>query len=111
MLKVKNNNISITRGDSGVVKVLPTNPDGTPYTVKEGDSIVLTVKTDTSTSKAIISLPVVDGQAVFKPAHTKGLKYGAYVYDVQLTTAEGDVYTFIPPHTFKILEEVTFDDG
>lgn len=111
MLKVKNNNISITRGDSGVVKVLPTNPDGTPYQVKAGDTITLTVKANTDTVETLISLPVVDGQAVLKPAHTKSLKYGAYVYDVQLMTAEGDVYTFITPHTFKILEEVTFDDG
>ena len=30
------------------------------------------------------------------------------VYDCQLTTSDGRVCTFITPHIFKVLEEVTF---
>jgi hypothetical protein len=43
----------------------------------------------------------------FEPKDTAGLEFGDYVYDVELCTAEGDVYTVIAKTGFKIREEVT----
>lgn len=108
MLKVSNNNITITRGDSGVIMIHINGPDGTEYKMAEGDKAVLTVKKTTTAAKALITLDITDGMAKFKPSDTAGLDYGNYVYDCQLSTASGDVYTFITPHTFRIAEEVTF---
>lgn len=38
---------------------------------------------------------------------TRGDTAGKYLYDVELTTASGDVYTVIVPTTFEVLKEVT----
>lgn len=40
------------------------------------------------------------------PEDTKNLNFGTYVYDVELTTKDGIVDTFITPSSFKITEEV-----
>ena len=42
-----------------------------------------------------------------EPEDTKFLSFGKYLYDVELTTASGDVYTVIVPTTFEVLKEVT----
>lgn len=108
MFKVVSNNITITRGDTGTLKVNIEAPDGTDYEMQEGDTAVLTVKQSTADKTPLFQLPIVDGIAKIKPSDTEALDYGSYVYDCQLTTAAGDVYTFVSPHVFKIAEEVTF---
>nr|DAG49968.1 MAG TPA: hypothetical protein [Bacteriophage sp.] len=108
MFKVKNNNITITRGDTGVFRVAVTDEAGAPYKLQDGDKIVMTVKTSTTDKAALISVDVVDGVAKITPAMTSDLEYGTYYYDCQLTTAAGDVVTFITPHLFTVAEEVTF---
>ena len=40
------------------------------------------------------------------PEDTKDLSFGKYVYDIQLTKADGTVDTFITKATIKITEEV-----
>lgn len=44
------------------------------------------------------------------PEDTESLRFGKYVYDVQLTF-NGAVKTIIKPSTFTIGEEVTYDNG
>lgn len=41
------------------------------------------------------------------PADTKSLTTGNYVYDIQLTTFGGNIYTIVPISNFEIGEEVT----
>ena len=45
---------------------------------------------------------------VIEPEDTSGLDFGNYVYDVELTLADGTVNTIIPPSTFKVMGEVTY---
>ena len=52
---------------------------------------------------------MLNGEIRISPDDTKNLEYGQYVYDVQVTMANGDVATVIPPTTFNILEEVNFE--
>ena len=40
------------------------------------------------------------------PSDTSGLGFGAYVYDIELTKANGDVDTFINNASFTIVPEV-----
>lgn len=108
MFKVVSNNITITRGDSGTLNIRIEDPAGNDYIMREGDKAVLTVKRSTADKDALFQLPIVDGVAKIRPENTNTLDYGTYVYDCQLTTADGDVYTFISPHQFKVAEEVTF---
>ena len=50
------------------------------------------------------------GKAViaFAPEDTGQMAFRAYVYDVQLERANGDVYTIIKPSRFEITPEVTY---
>ena len=41
-----------------------------------------------------------------QPSDTKNLPFGNYVYDIELTTADGFVDTFIGPATFTLTGEV-----
>ena len=41
-----------------------------------------------------------------KPSDTADLNFGKYVYDIQLTKANGKVDTFITKATLKLSEEV-----
>lgn len=45
-------------------------------------------------------------QLVLRPEDTKALKFGKYVYDIQITTKDGIVCTFIAKAQFKLTEEV-----
>jgi hypothetical protein len=42
-----------------------------------------------------------------EPDDTKGLGFGEYVYDVELTFANGDVDTFINNARFSLVPEVS----
>lgn len=108
MLKVENNIISLTRGDSAFLNVEITNDDGEIYELEQGDVCEFTIKKYTSSANVLIQKEVLNGEIRISPDDTKNLEYGQYVYDVQVTMANGDVATVIPPTTFNILEEVNF---
>jgi hypothetical protein len=79
-----------------------------PYTVQNDDVLTLTVKKDITDTEPIIEKKVT-GNTTFhlEPKDTTGLNFGKYKYDVQINTAEGEVYTIISPTAFEILAEVT----
>lgn len=102
------NSIELTRGDTARLAVTLTQEDGTEYTIQPGDSLTLSLKK--SVKDAIVVLQkVITGETTFciQPKDTAGLDFAKYKYDVQLTTAAGEVYTVIAPNTFKIAAEVT----
>lgn len=109
MLKINiKNDISITRGDSGEINVILTYISGEAYEMQSGDTLQLTVREkigaeDTEISKTVTGDNVIE----LTPSDTKTLPYGRYVYDIQLTTEAGKVYTVIPPAGFYVCEEVT----
>lgn len=102
------NSIELTRGDTARLTVTVTNDDGEEYEVQSTDILTLSIKKRVKDSEALVSKMLV-GSTTFhiEPGDTSGLPFGKYVYDVQITTAEGDVYTVIAPSEFKIAEEVT----
>lgn len=101
--KVTGTTINITRGDTGYFKFIPyvLHEDGskTEYQAKDGDSIRFAMKKKLSDSYETLLTKQVD-VSTFKmklePEDTQNLDFGQYVYDVQLTTAAGDVDTYIP---------------
>lgn len=104
--------IKLTRGDTAYLEV-PVNmilEDGTttPYEIKAGDTMRLSVKKNTSDEEYCFQKEVVS-TSLFKiePEDTGHCEFGKYKYDVELTTAEGDVYTVIEETPFRILPEVT----
>ena len=105
----ENNNITLTRGDSASISVALKNPDGTDYNLQSGDELLFTVKYNCITEDIIIQKDIsTDAIINLIPSDTKDLLYGEYFYDVQLTRANGDVYTVIPPRDFIVAKEVTF---
>lgn len=109
MLKIGfGNTVSLTKGDTAYLKVdIKNDVSGEAYTVQEGDTLTMTVKKDYDSSPAFQKKIHGDVEFHIKPEDTGGLETGKYKYDVQLDTANGDVFTVIPPSTFEILEEVT----
>lgn len=107
MLIVKNNTIKLTRGDTARFTVPITDDAGQPYTVQEDDVVTFTMKKSYEDAEPLIKKEVTGGNTFhIKPEDTKGLAFGDYKYDVQLTTPDGDNYTVIEDKVFTITKEV-----
>ena len=106
----KDNTIHLTRGDTarfsiGQIKNTITN---TNYTPTEDDTVTMTIKKTVLQADPCVQIIVPGGEVLhIKPEDTKAMTFGKYVYDIQITMADGDVYTIIPPTTFELLKEVT----
>jgi hypothetical protein len=109
MFKVLNNGeIELTRGDSATLTVNITDGVGEPYTVRNEDTLTLSLKKDVKDPKPCVQKSINGNNVIhLEPKDTAGLDFGNYVYDVELLTAEGDVYTVIEKTVFKLREEVT----
>lgn len=111
MLSVsKSGEIKLTRGDTAKLSVHPTigeDEEKQPYIVQEDDVLTFTVKKSYEDKEAVIEKKLT-GSTTFhiEPKDTKGLAFGKYKYDVQLTTAAGENYTFIDKKDFILTEEV-----
>lgn len=100
--------ITLTRGDTFEAIVSVTKTDGSPYVPIEGDSIRFAMKKNYDDPRPILvkSIPSDTMMLIIEPQDTKGLNFGKYVYDIQLTKANGKVDTFISKATLKLSEEV-----
>ena len=109
MLKVSGTTITLTRGDSAKLRLFLTYKNGDDYEPREGDSIRFAVKktfNDLVPPLLIINIPTDTLLLYITPEQSKQLAYGSYKYDIQMTTADGDVDTFIDKATLVITEEV-----
>lgn len=105
---LENNTIQLTRGDTARLTVDIVDDKGEKYIVKENDVMVLTVKKATIDTDYCLQKSIKGSNTIhIEPKDTAGLGFLKYKYDVQMTTAEGDVYTVVAPSTFELLEEVT----
>ena len=105
----RNNQITLTRGDSFYTTInLVHKISGQPYEPEEGDSIRFAMKKNYEDAECIIEKSIDPEDLILEldPADTKTLAYGEYVYDIELTTAGGDVDTFIAKCNLILTEEV-----
>lgn len=104
---VNGTNISLTRGDSLVLSV-NVNAGLEPYDVQEGDVIRFAMKSSINSDEVLIrkNIDLETMTLTLQPSDTKNLPFGNYVYDIELTTADGFVDTFIGPATFTLTGEV-----
>ena len=110
MFAIKGNVITITRGDTGIF-TLNVKQGEADYNYSN-DTVLFTVKRNVKTEEVLIQKTVQYGEnIVIDPSDTQDLKYGEYVYDIQLTTAGGIVDTIITPSKFIVANEVTFNYG
>ena len=113
-MKIKGTNISMTRGDSETIKVTLKDTLGNVVPLVAGDIIRLTVREKMLSPIKIIEKTITefdDGQALIAihPQDTSGLRFTSYVYDIQLTRANGTVKTIITPSRFIVTGEVTYE--
>lgn len=107
MLYINENTIELTRGDTAYLAV-DIDHGGEPYTVKSDDVLTLTVKKNVSDETPAFAKSATGSSTLhIEPADTAALGFGSYVYDVQLNSADGDVFTVIGVSSFVILPEVT----
>lgn len=105
---VSGTDIILTRGDTFIGIVSATQKNGEPYEFIAGDKVRFAMKSKYTDAEPIlnIDIPIDTMELVIKPEDTKNLKFGNYVYDIQLTKANGVVDTFITKASIKITEEV-----
>ena len=101
-------NITLTRGDTLKALISITDHEGMPYTPKQGDQIRFAMKRNVTDPEPLVLkvIPIDTMTLVIDPEDTKSLDFGTYKYDIQITTADGEVDTFITPSNIKITEEV-----
>ncbi len=102
----KNKRIALIRGDTLRMQV-EILVDDEPYTPTDGDRVRFALKQSYSSSKVLIHKDIPNDTLVLHlaPSDTKKLAFGNYVYDIEITFANGDVDTFIRGE-FKLEEEV-----
>ncbi len=99
-------NIAMTRGDSENITVRCSEP------FAPGDTVYFTLREDAEgellLQKKVTEFP--EGEAIlsFLPGDTEPLDFGSYLYDIQVTRADGTVTTIIRPSRFTLEEEVTY---
>ena len=115
---VSGTTIKLTRGDTLSLQVNILK-DGEPYVPQEGDTVRFALKRNkiksdrsgyTDDEPLILKdLELNDEDNLIltlDPGDTKQLPFDTYVYDIEITFADGAVDTFIDKATFKITEEV-----
>ena len=104
---ISGKNINLTRGDSLNVQV-EILKDDVPYTPEEGDRVRFALKKDYTDDTPLIvkDIPTDTLILTLLPEDTKELPFDTYVYDIELTFADGAIDTFIPKGKFKLTEEV-----
>ena len=108
MFNIVGTTITLTRGDSFKATVQMIDENGESYVPQEGDEIRFAVKRRYTDTKTIISKVIPNDTLLLElePKDTEAFKFGSYVYDIQLTYANGEVDTFIDKATLVISEEV-----
>jgi phage gp45-like len=101
--------IRLTRGDTAILKVDIVNDiTGDEYIVANDDTLTFTMAKNYDDERPLIQKTIKGSNSFhIEPKDTSNLEFGEYIYDVELVTASGDVYTVIEPVTFEILKEVT----
>lgn len=94
MIKIKNNVITITKGDSASIKVTLRTEDGEEYVMHEGDKLIMTVRKKFE-SPVLIQIESATNIIDLFPKDTKCLEKGPCVYDIELQTSAGDVFTVV----------------
>lgn len=110
MLYLVGNEIHLTKGDTARLSITVTNiSTNEPYEVLPTDTLILTVRKRSRETSPVLIQKKLSGISDFHfvPKDTSELAVGEYVYDVELRTREGDIYTVIPCSSFRLLPEVT----
>jgi len=110
---IEDTQILLTRGDTLDCDIIIYDGN-TEYTPASGDVIKFYLKhaklnpqqTEYIDTEPVIEKTISGENLHLDPSDTASLGFGAYVYDIELTKANGDVDTFVNNASFTILPEV-----
>lgn len=108
MFKIEGTYITLTRGDTLECKVNIYDADGNEYTPSGNDVVRFALKKTAYDRQPAIYKVIPNDTMVLtiEPEDTQDLDFGTYVYDIQITLADGTVDTFIADARFNIGVEV-----
>lgn len=99
--------IVITKGDSASLKLDIVKADGEKYVPVVGETIVFTAKKNINQEQPSMQIVAQDCVVIFPPRWD--MDAGLYIYDVQLNTVLGNVYTIAHGY-MDVVGEVTIDE-
>lgn len=116
-MRIYGKKISMIRGDTEGMKIVVRYEHGEKMLLGKNDKVYFTVKEnkrDPNNETVIIQKIItdfLDGEAYIRieSEDTKHLDFRTYYYDIQLTRANGDVKTIIPPSEFVVGSELTYE--
>lgn len=94
MFYVKDNNIVMTKGDSGIFNVKLHNKDGSQYSISQGDTLTFSVKKKKEGYSSVV-IKKQGEEIVFTKEDTENIPSGKYFYDVMILRSAGERYTVI----------------
>lgn len=109
MVSISGTTIKMTRGDTLRVILTLKDEEGNTYIPVSGDQIRFAMKRTYNESTPILikEIPNDSLELWIEPEDTKNLPQpSSYVYDIQITYANGDVDTFIDKAKLQLTEEV-----
>ena len=108
MQSINGKKITLTKGDTLKATVSIVDSTGQAYTPQTGDVIRFAMKRDYTDESVLVTKTIPNDTLLLTlaSADTHSLEAGDYVYDIQITYANGDVDTFIDRGTMVLTEEV-----
>lgn len=107
MVKIEDNNITLTRGDTVRFLLEIFDCDGLPYNLKSTDQLIFTLRRMYGKGEELIRKTFTLPEFSLSTADTKDLSFGKYKYDIYLyNTQSHKLDTFIAERDFIISEEV-----
>ena len=114
-MQITGTDIQMTRGDTERIVVRMTR-DGERVPFEAGATLYFTVKRslyeqdeDKLIGKTVTAFSGGEAVVQIDPDDTKSLSFGTYYYDIQYTSADGEVTTIVPASAFELLPEVTYE--
>lgn len=99
------NDITITRGDSALIKLTMDNSDGTPFQPGPNDHVEFQC---CQGSKILFQKDVKQGVVTVVPTDTNKLEYGTYSYRIIVNQSDGKQLSAVNGAKFIVEEEVTY---
>ena len=108
MYVINGDTITLTKGDSFYTVLSLKNNDGETYVPQEGDVIKFGMKERATDEDVLIEKTIPNDTLLLhlSPHDTEDLKTRNYVYDIDITFANGDKDTIINRGLFIIVEDV-----
>ena len=108
MQSINGKKITLTKGDTLKATVTIVDSTGQEYSPEVGDVVRFAMKQDYTDAAPLVTKTIPNDTLLLTlaSADTHSLESGEYVYDIQITYANGDVDTFIDRGMIVLTEEV-----